>query len=162
MTFAQGLASKTYNDTIKQYSDQAGVGIGPQSAASIYQTGMLGNLASQAAANAARGSTASTLGGATAGLIAALTRGGLSPAMAAQVAKMFGGSGGSANIGGGMTGGDTPGSTAPDTSGAPVTGGDSGWYIDQNGNTVQGIDPNLGYQVPDFGSGFGGFDMGLQ
>ncbi len=55
MQFGQGLASKTYNDTIKQYSDQAGVGIGPSAAGDIYKTGMLGNLASQAAANAAKG-----------------------------------------------------------------------------------------------------------
>ncbi len=47
MTFAQGLASKTYNDTIQQYSNQAGVGIGPQAAAGILQTGMQGNIASQ-------------------------------------------------------------------------------------------------------------------
>jgi hypothetical protein len=47
MNFAQGLASKTYNDTIKQYSDQAGVGIGPSAAASIYGLGMQGNIASQ-------------------------------------------------------------------------------------------------------------------
>lgn len=47
MNFASGLASKTYNDTIKQYSDQAGVGIGPSAAASIYGLGMQGNIASQ-------------------------------------------------------------------------------------------------------------------
>jgi hypothetical protein len=47
MNYAQGLASKTYNDTIKQYSDQAGVGIGPSAAASIYGLGMQGNIASQ-------------------------------------------------------------------------------------------------------------------
>jgi hypothetical protein len=47
MNYASGLASKTYNDTIKQYSDQAGVGIGPSAAASIYGLGMQGNIASQ-------------------------------------------------------------------------------------------------------------------
>jgi hypothetical protein len=47
MTFAQGLAQKTYNDTINQYSQQAGVNIGPSAAASILQTGMQGNIASQ-------------------------------------------------------------------------------------------------------------------
>ncbi len=47
MTQAQGLASKTYNDTINQYSNQAGVNIGPSAAAGILQTGMQGNIASQ-------------------------------------------------------------------------------------------------------------------
>ncbi len=47
MTQAQGLASKTYNDTISQLSNQAGVGIGPSAAAGILQTGMQGNIASK-------------------------------------------------------------------------------------------------------------------
>jgi len=47
MNYAQGLASKTYNDTINQYSNQAGVGITPASAAGILQTGMQGNIAAQ-------------------------------------------------------------------------------------------------------------------
>jgi hypothetical protein len=47
MAHAQGLASKTYNDTINQYSNQAGVNIGPSAAASIYGLGMQGNIASQ-------------------------------------------------------------------------------------------------------------------
>lgn len=51
--YAEGLASKTYNDTIKQYSDQAGVGIGPQAAAGMLQTGLTGSIASQNAALAA-------------------------------------------------------------------------------------------------------------
>ncbi len=44
MNYASGLASKTYNDTIKQLQDQAGVGIGPGAAASILNTGMQGNI----------------------------------------------------------------------------------------------------------------------
>lgn len=97
MNFAQGLASKTYNDTINQYSAQAGVPIGPQSAASIYQTGMLGNLASTQAANAAKGAN-TNLVGTTAGnlvksispalgsLISMFTNSGMSPQQAAAMA----------------------------------------------------------------------------
>jgi hypothetical protein len=152
MGFAQGLASTTYDKTIAQLSNEAGVGIGPQSAASIYQTGMLGNLASRAAANAAKGNTNSTLGGAAAGLIQALTSAGLSPAMAAQVARMFGGgipAAGGSNAGG--TGGGTYGSDGTDgnLSGTPSV---SDTPYDWSG----------GYQVPGFDSGFGGFDMGIQ
>ncbi len=44
MNYAQGLASKTYNDTIKQLQDQAGVGIGPGASASVLNTGMQGNI----------------------------------------------------------------------------------------------------------------------
>ncbi len=47
MNYAQGLASKTYNDTISQLSNQAGVGIGPQSAADMLKTGMMGSISSQ-------------------------------------------------------------------------------------------------------------------
>ncbi len=47
MNYAQGLASKTYNDTIKQYSDQAGVGIGPSAAAGMLQTGLQGRMGAQ-------------------------------------------------------------------------------------------------------------------
>jgi hypothetical protein len=42
MNFAQGLASKTYNDTIGQYSAQAGVPIGTGPAAAIYGQGIGG------------------------------------------------------------------------------------------------------------------------
>ncbi len=44
MNYASGLASKTYNDTIKQLQDQAGVGIGPGAAASVLNTGMQGSI----------------------------------------------------------------------------------------------------------------------
>lgn len=55
MRFAQGLASKTYNDQIKQYQDEAGVGIGPGAAASVLQTGMTGSIQAKLGANAALG-----------------------------------------------------------------------------------------------------------
>jgi hypothetical protein len=97
MTFAQGLASKTYNDTIKQYSDQAGVPIGPQAAASVYQTGMLGNIAANQSANAARGANTTNALQTGAGLLSALSPGlqslakifqnsGMSPQQALQMA----------------------------------------------------------------------------
>jgi hypothetical protein len=97
MNFAQGLASKTYNDTINQYSAQAGVPIGPQAAASIYQTGMLGNIAANQASNAARGanttnalttgaSALSALAPGIASLAKIFQNSGMSPAQAIQMA----------------------------------------------------------------------------
>jgi len=61
MTFAQGLASKTYNDTIKQYQDQAGVGIGPQTAGGILASGLSGSIAARTAATGALASIPGTL-----------------------------------------------------------------------------------------------------
>ncbi len=152
MNFAQGLASKTYDSTIKQLSDQAGVGIGPQSAASIYQTGMLGNLASTAAAQAAQGNTIGSVAGAASTLLPAavsairsafggnasgpmpasvgqaLAKQGLSPAQAQQAWAQ---AGGTADTGAGSIAGDNGGN------GDAVTGPGTGWSTDANGNTVQ-------------------------
>lgn len=59
MTEAQGLASKTYNDTIKQLSDQAGVQFSPDAAAQLLAQG---NTASMLAQSNALGALAAPFG----------------------------------------------------------------------------------------------------
>ncbi len=61
MRFAQGLASKTYNDQIKQYQDEAGVGIGPAAAGDMLKTGLTGSIAAKTAATGALASIPGTL-----------------------------------------------------------------------------------------------------
>src|ERR1700682_6109148 len=164
MTFAHGLASKTYNDTIKQLQDQAGVGIGTGPAAGIYGQGISGIAQNTAAGNAAKGANTNLLGQGAAALIKALIGAGLSPSMAAQIAKMFGGgvpAAGGREAGG--TGGVVPEAGGSDAGGAGGgTGGDPGG--DPGGTPSISDTPydwSGGYQVPDFGSGFGGMDMGI-
>lgn len=50
IAFASGLASQTYNSQVAQLTQLSGANFSPQSAASILQTGMLGNIGAQTAA----------------------------------------------------------------------------------------------------------------
>src|ERR1017187_5751836 len=149
MNYAQGLASKTYNDPVSQLQAQAGGGISPQPAASILQTGMQGNIAATAAANAAKGATTgaavTALTPAIGALTTMLTNSGMSAAAAAALAKQIMGSGGG---GSNPSGGNVPAGTT-DANGN-ISNGDgtfntpSGTIVDANGAPIDPYGPGAG------------------
>jgi hypothetical protein len=160
MGFAQGLASKTYNDTISQYSAQAGVGQGTGPAAAIYGQGIGGIAGSTAAANAAKGANTNLLGTGAASIISGLIKAGVPASIAQQIARSYGGgssAGGGGSLPGGAGGGNIPQGT-PDQNGN-ISNGDgtfnspSGQIVDANGQPVDpfgggGVnltDPTTGY-----------------
>lgn len=168
MNFAQGLASKTYNDTINQYQAQAGVGMSTGPAAGIYGQGISGIAQNTAAGNAASGANTNLVGstvgkafdaiGGLAGLAKIFQNSGMSPAQAVQMAhQVMGtptttstpGDGTTANAGGAAA---TPGGglnpTNPDGTLSGGTSPPPGMIDDGSGNLIP--DPN--YTPPDLSS----------